>query len=58
MALLTILVLGLLNRQVLSILILQTKIYLVGVDTFWVVSVNLIFGRIVRGRHEKYKWCL
>ena len=46
MALLTIMVLGLLDRQVLRILILQTKIYLRGVATYWVVSVNLIFGRI------------
>ena len=54
MALLTIMVLGLLDRQVLRILILQTKIYLSGVATYWVVSVNLIFGRIARGWHEKY----
>ena len=53
MALLTIMVLGLLDRQVLRILILQTKIYLMGIATFWVVSVNLIFARIVRGWHEK-----
>ena len=51
--LLTILVLGLLDRQVLRSLILQTKIYLMGVATYWVVSVNLIFGRIVTARHEK-----
>ena len=43
MVLLTILVLGLLDRQVLRILILQTKIYLLGVATYWVVYVNLFF---------------
>ena len=43
---------GLLKRQVLIILILQSNIYL-GVATFWVVSVNLMFARIVREWHEK-----
>ena len=51
--LLTNLVLGLLDRQVLRILILQTNIYLMGVATYWVVSVNLTLGRIVKERHDK-----
>ena len=51
--LLTHLVLGLLDRQVLRILSLQTEIYLMGVATYWVVSVNLSLGRIVKERHDK-----
>ena len=47
MVLLTNLVLGLLDRQILRILILQTKIYSMGVAAYWVVSDNLISGRIV-----------
>ena len=43
MVLFTILVLGLLVWQVLRSLILQTKIYVMGVATYWVVSVNLLF---------------
>ena len=66
---LTIMVLVLLDRQILRILILKTKIYFMwgchilgglcqlefwkGVATCWVVSVNLNFGRIVQERHEK-----
>ena len=34
------------------------KLILVGVATLWVVPVNLSFGRIVRGMHEKYGWCM
>ena len=36
----------------------KSKTYLVGVATLWVVPVNLSFGRIVRGMHEKYGWCM
>ena len=43
MVLFKILVLGLLDWQVLRSLILQTKIYVMGVATYWVVSVNLLF---------------
>ena len=53
MVLLTNLVLGLLDRQVLRILILQATIYFHGVAPYWVLSVNLIVGRIVKERHEK-----
>ena len=47
LASLTNLVLGLLDRQFLRILILQTKKIFMGVAAYWVVSVNLISGRIV-----------
>ena len=50
--LLTNLVLGLLDRQGLRNLILQAT-FLIGVAPYWVVSANLIVGRIVKGRHEE-----
>ena len=53
MVLLTSLVLGLLDRQVLRSLILQTKNLFDGGCHLLVVSVNLIFGRMVTARHEK-----
>ena len=34
---------------------LQATIYLMGVAPYWVVSVNLNFGRIVKESHEKYE---
>ena len=53
MVLLTNLVFGRLDRQVLRILMLQATIYLMGVAPYWVVSANLMFGRIVKEMHNK-----
>ena len=53
MVLLTNLVLGLLDRQVLRILICKPQFMFMGVAPYRVLSVNLIFGRIVKERHEK-----
>ena len=55
MVLLTTMVLGLLDRRVLRILILQAKTNFMGVATYWVLSVNLNLGRMFKEMNETYE---